>query len=107
MTATDADGCTGSQTYVINVVAPPVVTLIKKVTPPFKFVVTGSNLQQGIQVVFDYTAPNPTPWPTVIWKKTTKIQIGGGASLKAKVPKGVVVSIAFVNPDGGAGDLDL
>jgi hypothetical protein len=106
ITATDANGCTVSQSYSVTVVAPPVITSIKKSTAPFKFVVTGSNLQQGIQVYIDYTAPNPTPWPTVTWKKSTKIVIGGGASLKAKVPRGVVTGFAFLNPDGGVAMVD-
>ena len=36
-----------------TVVNPPVITLMRKVTPPFKFVVTGSNLQNGIRVFFN------------------------------------------------------
>ena len=78
----------------ITVVNPPVITLIKKVAPPFKIVVTGSNLQNGIKVFI-----NSTEWTSVVWKKTTKIQLTG--AIKAAVPKGSVKTFRFVNPDGG------
>lgn len=79
-----------------NPVPPPVITLMKKVAPPFKFVVTGSNLQNGIKVYI-----GTTQWPSVVWKNTGKIQITGGASLKLAVPKGTTKTFRFVNPDGG------
>lgn len=78
-------------------VNPPVVSAIRKVAPPFSLVVTGSNLQNGIQVTIGSTA-----WPNVVWKKTAKIKITGGKSLKAVVPKGATTQITFTNPDGGA-----
>ena len=77
-------------------VNPPVITLMKKVAPPFKFVVTGSNLQNGIKVYI-----NGAEWTSVVWKNTGKIQITGGASLKGAVPKGVPKTFRFLNPDGG------
>ena len=75
---------------------PPVITLMKKTSPPFTIVVTGSNLQNGIQVYI-----NGALWNGVIWKKTEKIKITGGASLKSAVPKGVATTFRFVNPDTG------
>lgn len=85
-----------SQSGTVTVVNQPVVTSMKKVAPPFKFVVAGSNLQSGIRVYID-----GVEWNSVVWKKSAKIQITGGASLKAAVPKGVVKTFRFVNPDGG------
>jgi hypothetical protein len=85
-----------SGTIVVSNVPPPVITLMKKVAPPFSIVVTGSNLQQGIRVFID-----GTEWTNVTWKNTGKIKLGGGASLKAAVPKGVLKTFTFLNPDGG------
>ena len=96
ITATDANGCTGSHAYAVSVLAPPVISLIKKVAPPFKIVVTGSNLQNGIKVYI-----NGAQWGSVVWKNAGKIQLTGGASLKAAVPKGTPKTFRFVNPDGG------
>ena len=89
-----------SKTGTINVVNPPVIGSMKKVAPPFKFVVAGSNLQNGVRVFID-----GVEWTSVAWKKATKVQITGGASLKAAVPKGVVKTFRFVNPDGGEASL--
>ena len=79
-----------------NPVAPPVITLIKKVAPPFSIVVMGSNLQSGIKVYI-----GTTQWPSVLWKSTGKIKLTGGASLKLAVPKGTTRTFRIVNPDGG------
>lgn len=98
VTATDANGCTGAKAYalsVVNVVG-PVISLMKKVTPPFTLVVTGSNLQEGIEVYI-----NGSQWPNVSWKNVGKIKIKGGALLKAAVPKNTPTQFRFVNPDGG------
>ena len=95
-TATDVDGLGNSATIHVNVVAPPAISLMKKVSPPFKIVVTGSNFQSGIKVYID-----GTQWGGVIWKNTGKVQLTGGASLKAVVPKGSTKTFHFVNSDGG------
>lgn len=81
---------------VSNPVAPPVISLMKKVTPPFTVVVTGSNLQSGIKVYI-----GTTQWSSVLWKNTGKIKLTGGASLKTAVPRGTIKTFRFVNPDGG------
>jgi hypothetical protein len=96
VTATDAAGCTGSQNYSLVVADPPLIASVAKVTPPFKIVVKGSNLQSGIQVFV-----NGTPWSQVAWKNSGKIQLTGGGALKALFPTGVPVPVRFVNPDGG------
>ena len=85
-----------SGTIVVSNAPPPVITLIKKVSPPFKFVVTGSNLQSGIRVFI-----NNNEWMGVVWKNTGKIQLTGGANLKLAVPKGQTRTFRFLNPDGG------
>jgi PKD repeat protein len=95
--AVDGRTCTqGGTITVSNPVAPPVITLMKKVTPPFKIVVTGSNLQNGIRVFID-----GVEWTSVVWKNVGKIQLTGGTSLKAAVPKGSQKTFLFLNPDGG------
>lgn len=96
VTATDARGCVGERAYTLQAVAPPVIAGMKKVAPPFKIVVTGSNLQNGIKVFI-----NGTQWSTVLWKKTTKVLLTGGKALKGTVPKGTPTDFTFVNPDGG------
>lgn len=82
--------------YTTPFVNPPVVTLIKKASPPFTLVMTGSNLQNAIKVYI-----NNVQWPSVLWKTTGKIKLTGGASLKLAVPKGTPTNFTFVNPDGG------
>jgi len=79
---------------ITNSAPPPVISLMKKVLPPFKIVVTGTNLQNGIRVYI-----NGVEWTSVVWKSTGKIQLKG--ALKDLVPKGVPVMFRFVNPDGG------
>jgi plastocyanin len=95
-----ASGTAQAQGVTINVTQagqnPPIITAIKKVSPPFTLVVTGSNLQDGIRVTI-----GETPWSGVLWKNVGKVKITGGKSLKAVVPKGVATQITFSNPDGG------
>ncbi len=98
LTVTDSGSHTATDTHltmtVSNPVAPPVITLIKKVSPPWKIVVSGSNLQNGIKVYID-----GVQWGSVVWKKTTKIQLTG--AIKSAVPKGTTHTFRFVNLDGG------
>lgn len=75
---------------------PPQINSMTKLGSPFRINVSGSNLQQGIQVKI-----NGTPWTNVKWKSTSNIKIKGGSSLKALVPKGVDTTFTFTNPDGG------
>ena len=67
---------------------------MKKVSPPFKIVVTGTNFQPGIRAFID-----GTEWNSVVRKKATKIQLTG--AVKAAVPKGTTHTFRFLNPDGG------
>jgi PKD repeat protein len=91
-----AGSATCVRTGAITTVNPPVITLMKKVAPPFKIVVTGTNLQSGLRVFI-----GEAEWTSVMYKKSTKIQLTGGASLKAVVPKGVPKTFRFLNADGG------
>lgn len=95
VTAT-ADSASCSKSGTITVLNPPSITLMKKVAPPFKIVVTGANLQNGVRVFID-----GVEWTSVVYKSAAKVQITGGASLKAAVPKGVSKVFRFLNPDGG------
>jgi alpha-tubulin suppressor-like RCC1 family protein/PKD repeat protein len=77
-----------------SALAPQVTSIVKK-TGPFRLLVNGSNLQQGIRVFI-----NGVEWTTVTWKSTAKIVLKG-AGLKTAVPKGTPTVFRFVNPDGG------
>jgi N-acetylneuraminic acid mutarotase len=104
-TLTVHDAADGTATSTVDIhstnVAPPVVSLVKKATPPFKLVVTGSNLQNGIKVYI-----NGTQWSSVVYKGTAKIQLTG-SGLKAAVPKGATNHLSFLNPDGGQTTYDF
>lgn len=96
VTASDRNACKGSAAYNVTIVPPPSVTRIQKMGSPFRCVVKGSNLQEGVRVYL-----NGTQWTTFTWKSSTKIVVKGGASLKALVPKNTPVTFTFINPDGG------
>jgi hypothetical protein len=98
VTATDANGCAGSVNVTLSVSNPPHISAIKKSSPPFKLVVTGSNLQNGVKVHVDGSM-----WASVVWKSPGKLQLTG--SIKAAVPKGTSHTFRFVNPDGGEATL--
>jgi PKD repeat protein len=89
-----AGGAACTRTGILTIVNPPVISLIKKASPPFKIVVSGSNLQNGIKVYI-----NDVEWTSVVWKNSGKIQLTG--AIKTAVPKGVTKTFRFVNPDGG------
>lgn len=99
LAVTDAASATATDSHLTVTVQdapPPVITAMKKAGAPFRIVVVGSNLENGIQVFIDGTA-----WTPVTWKKSTKVIIGGGKSLKAEVPRDIDATFRFVNPDGG------
>ncbi|MGA9752232.1 MAG: protease pro-enzyme activation domain-containing protein [Acidobacteriota bacterium] len=101
VTATDANGCTGSQAYSLTIlVQPPVVTGVTKLGNPFRLKVTGSNFKSGIQVFIGGSA---TAWSNTLPKSSSLLLIKKGASLKALFPKGQSVAIELVNTDGGTG----
>jgi PKD repeat protein len=94
--AATSGGASCTKTGSITVVVPPVIALVKKSSPPFTIVVTGSNFQSGIKAFI-----NGTEWTLVTYKSTTKIKLTGGKSLKTVVPKGAPTNFTFVDPDGG------
>ena len=98
VTVVDGLGQTAATSRSLVVVNPPVITLIKKVAPPFTIVVNGSNLQNGIRVFI-----NGVEWTSVLWKKDTKIKLSG--AVKTAVPKNTPTSFRFLNPDGGEASL--
>jgi len=103
LAVTDSNGGTAQAHVQVTATAPtnpPVIAAMKKSGSPFKFVVTGSNLQSGIQV---FIGSDTTAWSSVTWKSAGKVIIGG-SSLKAKVPKGTPTVFHFKNPDGGTAD---
>jgi photosystem II stability/assembly factor-like uncharacterized protein len=95
VSVTDALGCFGSASYTLTVVTPPTISLVKKVSPPFKLVVTGNTLRPGIKAFI-----NGTEWASVAYKNDGKLQLTG-TGLKAAVPKGVPAKLTFTNTDGG------
>jgi hypothetical protein len=90
------DGKTCTQNGSLSVVTPPTISAVKKTTPPFTIVVTGTNFNSGIAVTID-----GAQWTNVLWKNAGKIKINGGTALKNAVPKGTTHTFRFVNPDGG------
>ena len=90
-----ADGLTCSQEGSITVVNPPVITSVRKASPPFRLVLKGANLQAGAQVSI-----NGTPWAQVSGKGNGKLVLKG-RGLRAMFPGGTFVPIRVVNPDGG------
>lgn len=92
----------GQAPAVTVMVPPPVVASASKMGNPFRVVVNGLNLQQGIQV---FIGEDSQPWSPVSWKSTAKVVLKGGSALKAKIPKGQPTLLTFVNPDGGTASL--
>lgn len=78
--------------------APPVVSSLTKLGNPFRIVVEGSNLQDGIRVFINEST---TEWAPIGHPSRTMIKLKGGNALKAAVPKGDSTNFRFVNPDGG------
>jgi formylglycine-generating enzyme required for sulfatase activity len=101
--ATDSKGCSGSRAYtvVISSAPPPTVSGMTKQGSPFRIVVRGGGMQNGIRAYID-----DVEWTSVKWQGATKITLTGGKSLKAMVPKGTIKTFRFVNPDGGEATLN-
>lgn len=78
-----------------DVCSPPIATLVCKMQNPFRVGITGTNLQQGLQVIL-----NGEPWTEVSWKSTGRVVLKGGAALKAHLPKDQRSILTLVNPDG-------
>jgi pimeloyl-ACP methyl ester carboxylesterase len=76
---------------------PPTVTSVTGGGSPWQLKVLGKNFKSGITATL---GNDPLPWTNVVFKSSTKIQIKGGKSLKAKFPQGQPVDIRLRNPDG-------
>jgi hypothetical protein len=96
VTATDSSGQESVAQSNVTAVQPPVVSSISKKGNPFRFVVSGSNIQSGVVVYI-----NDEIYTNAMWKSSSKLVIKGGSALKTVVPKGVDTSFKFVNPDKG------
>ena len=97
--ATDGTGLTSEDSVVVYK-DPPVVSSITKLANPFRLKVTGSNFQPGCQV---FIGTDIAPWGNVRMKDGGTLLIKGGASLKARFPRGQAVSISIKNPNGTKG----
>lgn len=100
ITASDADGCQGSQSYTIEIdsVEPPVISFVQKLGNPFRLKVNGGNSHPDLKV---YIGGDPNPWGIVAYKNSNLVVLKGGNNFKARFPKGVPVEIKVVNGDGG------
>jgi PKD repeat protein len=98
LTVTDAASrtATASPVSVTVTVPPPVISSLTKKGNPFRIIVSGSNLQSGIQVFI-----NGNLWSNVTYQSTNQITLKGGSSLKTAVPPGTPTTFRFVNPDSG------
>jgi hypothetical protein len=96
----DGETCTKTGSVTVTSVAPPVVSALTKKGNPFRIVVTGSNLQAGVQVYIGGSS-----WANFSWKSVSKLVLTGGGSLKAAVPRGTPTQFRFINPDGGEATL--
>ncbi|MEW5763921.1 MAG: PKD domain-containing protein [Acidobacteriota bacterium] len=95
-TVRDTTNQTATETLAIaaTALAPQITSIVKK-TGPFRLLVSGSNLQQGVRVFI-----NGIEWTPVTWKSASKIVLKG-STLKTAVPKGTPTVFRFLNPDGG------
>jgi hypothetical protein len=97
MTAS-VDGVSCATSGTLHVVEPPVVTGVQKLGSPFRLKITGSHFEDGVTVLI---WPDQQAWPNTQRKSDSQIVLKGGASLKAKFPRGQTVTLHITNPDGG------
>ncbi|HPA27371.1 MAG TPA: Ig domain-containing protein [Acidobacteriota bacterium] len=104
VSAVDAAGCTGEHpfTILVNAVEPPVITSFQKLGSPFRLRMIGTNFHSDATI---YIGANNDPWTNFKYKSQEQIVLKGGASLKAKFPKGIPVDIKIINGDGGTATL--
>ncbi len=98
LTVTDAAArtATSSPVSVTVTVPPPVIASLTKKGNPFRIVVSGSNLQSGIQVYI-----NGGLWSNVTYQSASQITLKGRSALKTAVPPRTPTTFRFVNPDTG------
>lgn len=71
----------------------PQVTAVKKMSDPFRLVVSGTGFASDSRVKI-----NGVPAPETIFRSPAKVIAKKGPQLKALLPKGVAVEITVVNP---------
>lgn len=76
---------------------PPTVSSVTGGGSPWQLKIVGTNFQPGVTVTIGSDA---TPWSNTIYKKSTKIVLKGGKTLKARFPSGQAVPLLIRNPDG-------
>jgi hypothetical protein len=96
----ESSRCTQSGQVSVTQTPPPTVSSMRKQGGPFRIKVSGAHFQNGLKV-----AINGADWSPVTRKSEGNLVLGGGASLKAAVPKGTPANFTFTNPDGGSFDI--
>lgn len=95
MTATiGTTQCT--QNGAISIVTPPTITLIKKMTDPFRLKINGLNFHPNCTV-----RVNGIAVPTTAWKSSVQVIAKKGSALKLLLPAGQTVQITITNNDDG------
>lgn len=97
VTMKDSSGGTATgKAAVLVTVHPPVISSVAKPSGAFRLKVTGENFHAGCTIKINGSAA-----PQTQFKSSTVVQAGGGAALKAMVPKGQTVQITVTNNDDG------
>ena len=95
MTATI--GSTICQKYgQISIVTPPIISVVKKMTSPFRLKIRGLNFHLNCTVKVNGVAV-----PTTAWKSSILVVAKKGDALKALLPAGQIVQITLTNLDDG------
>ncbi len=76
----------------------PVVTGISVLKDPFRLRIDGSGFQAGIKV---FIGDEAVSWSDLVFKNGEKLILKGGKNLKRLFPKGTIVRLRLLNPDGG------
>lgn len=76
----------------------PTISSIKEVASPFALKIIGSHFYETTRV---FIGSDSSPWGLVKYRTSSQLVLKGGNTLKAKFPKGLLVSVRVVNPDGG------
>ena len=82
----------------------PSVSKAKKLTSPFRLKLTGQGFEQGAKA---FIGNNMTAWEDLQVESPRKILLKGGNDLKALFPRGNLIPIFIVNPDGGSVSTDF
>jgi hypothetical protein len=94
LTASDDTGAEAHATKTLTVLQAPAISHVGALVDPFRLRVKGTSFQEGCQVLV-----NGAPAPRTV-HKSEGLVIAKGEGLKARVPKGVPVTVEVLNPDG-------